>query len=213
MSLKHMFLLKSAAFFFFAASCVFATPAEPRPADRLMPDSYTEAASLALSVNRSASVDAAVDCQNVQEWSVNGGGQSWSARHSNGSAITAGPAYLPGTIVSFEDRYWRALETNFGQHFWLNQQNTGRPGTVNVNGINGLVFWEEVQCIYDDEPTFFTLTFDSDQGSPVSPIEVEEGEFAERPADPTRDGYIFLGWFIIGVEDIEFEFETMPITE
>ena len=41
---------------------------------------------------------------------------------------------------------------------------------------------------------FHTVTFNSNNGSPVDPQEVLHGEKASKPADPTRPGYIFNGW-------------------
>ena len=41
----------------------------------------------------------------------------------------------------------------------------------------------------------FVVTFDSDGGSTVSAQNVAHGGTATQPADPTRDGYDFDGWF------------------
>ena len=40
----------------------------------------------------------------------------------------------------------------------------------------------------------YTVTFDSQGGSAHDPVTVKPGESAELP-EPTKDGYIFLGWF------------------
>ena len=40
-----------------------------------------------------------------------------------------------------------------------------------------------------------TLTFDSQEGSAVEAISAGAGLPIEKPADPTRDGYLFQGWF------------------
>jgi uncharacterized repeat protein (TIGR02543 family) len=41
----------------------------------------------------------------------------------------------------------------------------------------------------------YTITFDSHGGSEVAAITAEEGTELEQPADPTRTGYVFAGWF------------------
>ena len=50
----------------------------------------------------------------------------------------------------------------------------------------------------------YTLTFNSNGGSEVDKIDVDEGATAQKPADPTKQGYDFDGWFI---EDEEFSFD------
>jgi uncharacterized repeat protein (TIGR02543 family) len=49
----------------------------------------------------------------------------------------------------------------------------------------------------DEEPTpiQYTLIFNSHGGSPVEGLTAEEGTAVSKPADPTRAGYAFTGWF------------------
>ena len=44
------------------------------------------------------------------------------------------------------------------------------------------------------EPVRYTITFVSG-GSAVEPISVIEGKIAERPENPTKEGYLFKGWY------------------
>ena len=46
------------------------------------------------------------------------------------------------------------------------------------------------------ENTTYTVTFDSDGGSAVATQTVEKDKAAAKPADPTRSGYIFKGWYL-----------------
>ncbi|MFA7367642.1 MAG: InlB B-repeat-containing protein, partial [Bacilli bacterium] len=48
--------------------------------------------------------------------------------------------------------------------------------------------------------TKYTVTFSVDGGSPVSNLVVTEGSLINKPADPTKDGNTFLGWY----KDSEF---------
>ena len=44
----------------------------------------------------------------------------------------------------------------------------------------------------------YTITFNSDGGSSVSSLEVEENGLVKRPSNPIRDGYKFVGWLSNG---------------
>ena len=71
-----------------------------------------------------------------------------------------------------------------------------------LNGIKIEARFEKI-----DEPTpeekFWTVTLDGNE------VKVKDGEKLTKPADPTKEGYKFLGWF---VGDKEFNFDT-PITD
>ncbi|NLK12617.1 MAG: InlB B-repeat-containing protein, partial [Candidatus Phytoplasma sp.] len=57
----------------------------------------------------------------------------------------------------------------------------------------------------------YTVTFDSNGGSLVSPIEVKKGDKVGKPDDPTKENYDFENWY----EDVElqkkWEFETRAV--
>ena len=53
------------------------------------------------------------------------------------------------------------------------------------------------------------IYFDSQGGSEVPNITAKAGDSISKPEDPEREGYRFLGWFILG-SDEEFVFEEMP---
>ena len=56
----------------------------------------------------------------------------------------------------------------------------------------------------------FTVTFNSDGGSDVEAETVDKDSKAEKPADPTRTGYRFDGWYN---GDTAFDFDNEIITE
>ena len=78
--------------------------------------------------------------------------------------------------------------------------------TVNVEGqtIGG---WTNLYAHWTINE--YTVTFDSNGGSAVDAQTVEYGQKATKPADPTKEGWRFLGWYD-GEE--EFDFDT-AITE
>ena len=55
----------------------------------------------------------------------------------------------------------------------------------------------------------YTVTFDSRGGSAVAKQTVEEGKYATKPADPTRAGFEFAGWY--DEDGYEFLFDTTGI--
>ena len=64
-----------------------------------------------------------------------------------------------------------------------------------VNGdITLVATWEQQQVV----PTVYTVTFDSNGGSAVTAQNIEAGQKATKPADPTRSGYDFKGWTLNG---------------
>ncbi len=48
----------------------------------------------------------------------------------------------------------------------------------------------------EKEVKYFTITFDSNGGSEVSSLTLEEGASIALPSNPTKEGYIFAGWYI-----------------
>ncbi len=54
----------------------------------------------------------------------------------------------------------------------------------------------------------YKVNFETEGGTAVAAIEIEEGKIPERPQDPTREGYIFVGW-MLGDELYDF---TTPIS-
>ena len=61
----------------------------------------------------------------------------------------------------------------------------------------------------------YTITFVTNGGSPVAQIEAEAGEDISVPADPTKDGYKFVGWYEssdggVTLDDTAFVFSYMP---
>lgn len=57
----------------------------------------------------------------------------------------------------------------------------------------------------------YTIEFDSNGGTDIPPQRHMYGELVEEPEDPTRDGYIFDGWYFEEAfyERYDFENETV----
>ena len=58
------------------------------------------------------------------------------------------------------------------------------------------------------DSTNVTVTFDSAGGSEVAPQSVPQGQPAQRPADPVKEGYTFIGWY--DKNDLDNKYYNMP---
>ena len=66
---------------------------------------------------------------------------------------------------------------------------------VNNGEITGGSFFGTLTGSEIQGDLYKTVTFDSDGGSAVTPQQVLQGQKVQRPADPTKDGYTFIGWY------------------
>ena len=61
----------------------------------------------------------------------------------------------------------------------------------------------------------YTITFDSKGGSAVQPVKASAGAAITAPTDPTKDGFVFAGWYEsadggVTLSDTAFSFAYMP---
>lgn len=68
----------------------------------------------------------------------------------------------------------------------------------NVHTVeNGDPIYYPEDNVTEEEPavTKYTVTFDSSGGGTIASQSVEDGKVATEPADPTKEGYTFFGWY------------------
>ena len=58
----------------------------------------------------------------------------------------------------------------------------------------------------------YTVTFDAQEGSAVAAETVMNGKTVAKPADPVREGYVFVGWYTDAEHTMPFLFGTQPVT-
>ena len=69
--------------------------------------------------------------------------------------------------------------------------------------------WDKIP---DEVAETHTVTFVDKYNGTKSTVEVEDGEFVAKPADPTFPGYTFVGWSTDGFEYNEYGFN-MPVND
>lgn len=65
--------------------------------------------------------------------------------------------------------------------------------------------WMEVK----EDEKLYTVKFNTDGGNTISNQIIKEGELVKKPKEPTKDGYLFKGWTLNGVD---YQFDN-PVTE
>ena len=68
-----------------------------------------------------------------------------------------------------------------------------------------------ITAIWKENNATYTVTFENNGGSAVASQMVNNGEKATKPADPTKSGFVFDGWYQDATFSAPFDFDT-PIT-
>ena len=102
-------------------------------------------------------------------WVINGEKTAYKAIGENGAPGEAGAPGTPGTTPTVEissDGYWV------------------------INGVK-----TEHKAVVDTTQPTVTVSFDADNGSAITTQTVTSGSKLTKPTDPTKEGYIFDGWY------------------
>ena len=137
-------------------------------------------------------------------------------------------------VYYFDDvNYENTLTLNVGDTFSLYVKETLYSGSYTLtDGTLVLDFnaegKEDVTATYEDSVvtlTFenmtmrllkklsYTVSFNVDGGSAVAAQTVVNGRTASKPADPTREGYVFVGWYADAAFTTSYAFGATPVTE
>ena len=128
----------------------------------------------------------ATDPQYTVTYDPNGGTGSVTdslSYHSDDTAVVAGNDFAR---ADFDFASWNTAADGSGTSYA-----SGASLTVTDN-VTLYAQWTAISI----PPTMYTVTFDSDGGTPaVARVSVGSGETVSLPAAPTKDGYGFIGWY------------------
>lgn len=88
---------------------------------------------------------------------------------------------------------------DYGSHYPTNDADTKQ----NIKIEEGLTI--DVKYDLDEH----TLTFETNGGSAINPVTVRHGNAVARPADPTKDKYTFIGWYVDPEFTAKYDFATV----
>lgn len=114
------------------------------------------------------------------------GGSAVAAQEYTDNEYLAAPSAPTRTGYRFDGWYW---DNQYSKEFIF------EGNTMIADNITVYAKWVRVS----------TLTFVTNGGNAIDPVEVEEGETAVAPEDPVYEGYVFEGWF--ADEDLTTPFE------
>ena len=92
----------------------------------------------------------------------------------------------------------------YGAHYSYNSVKSVVSGVVTVDDPATIL---KLNVYYDLD--FHTLTFETNGGSAIDPVTVRHGNAVARPADPTKDKYTFIGWYVDPEFSAEYDFATV----
>lgn len=75
---------------------------------------------------------------------------------------------------------------------WLNDNKIVTSTNEVKNSKVLTAYWEKVE----ESKKIYKITFDSNGGSNINQVNVEEGKTLKKPSAPTKKGYVFVGWYL-----------------
>lgn len=102
-----------------------------------------------------------------------------------------------GAIPSYTYEKSDTAEWDYTLAGWSTTE--GGDALVSLPAVTGSASY---YAVITAEKRSYTLTFDTGDGSAIDPITREYGSTVTKPADPTLDGYRFVGW-VVGSENGE----------
>lgn len=153
-------------------------------------------------------------------YSTGGGGQgqtSYTVTYNSlgGTEIDARSVTEGGTIASLPTPTKNpntTTQTKYSFEGWYILSNSDNPSNPSFEGSTQFTSSTHVNSdltLYAkyNETHYNIITFDTNGGSDVDSVEVDNGGTVAKPDDPTKNGYSFEGWYTL--EDVEYDFNSI----
>lgn len=100
------------------------------------------------------------------------------------------------------------VKTGFDFKGWFLKDGTAYDFSAAVTG-NLTLYAHWAESAKPEPAAKHTVTFDTADGTAIAPQEVADGDCVAKPADPTREGFDFKGWYLQSGEAYDF---ATPVT-
>ncbi len=127
--------------------------------------------------------------------------------NSNGGSSVNQIKSQAGKTISKPTNPTRTGYTFMG--WYRNSELTSRF-TFDIMPANNITLYAKWYKNKEPVPEVYTITFNSNGGSSVNQIKSEAGKAITPPANPTRTGYIFKGWYKNAALTENYTFDKMP---
>ncbi|WP_276324599.1 InlB B-repeat-containing protein [Treponema medium] len=129
-------------------------------------------------------------------------GGAVSAKSTDGTPVTSGKKIEKGTVLVFT----AVPNTGYDISSWTGAtpESDNKSAKLTVTGDSSVTVMFALKK--------YTVTFDAQGGSTVTPIKVEHGKTVTKPADPAKGSFGFGGWYKESTCTTPWNFATDTVT-
>lgn len=155
-----------------------------------------------------------------QGWLLNGQAYDWSTPITGDITLTAswtekaptlftvafntgGASNIPSQKVKEGDKAARPTDPKRTGYTFTGWQLNGKDYDWNTPITTDIILTATWQKNETPKPVFYTVKFDTGNGSKIDLQTIQQGGKVKKPADPTLNGYKFVGWQLDG-KDYDF---------
>ena len=155
-----------------------------------------------------------------QGWLLNGQAYNWNTPITGDITLTAswtekaptlftvafntgGASNIPSQKVKEGDKAARPTDPKRTGYTFTGWQLNGKDYDWNTPITTDIILTATWQKNETPKPVFYTVKFDTGNGSKIDLQTIQQGGKVKKPADPTLNGYKFVGWQLDG-KDYDF---------